>query len=189
LVIANFIICANLGDCRSGNIFFPLVSSVVYDLSHSFRVWFMIFPTRFEWGLAYIPLNGFRNPESLDITDNSQLVWLRCLLHSFRVWFPIFSTPLECVFTSSPLVSSVVLHLLHSFRVWFHIFSTRFECVFSRDHKGNMPYEQTRVRSLGAEIIDGRVMGRPFTLETSVVWYLLHSKRVKFMYLLHSKRV
>ncbi len=31
----------------------------------------------------------------------------------------IFSTRFECSFTSSPLVSSVVLHLLHSFRVCF----------------------------------------------------------------------
>ncbi len=31
-------------------------------------------------------------------------------------------------FTSSPLVSSVFLHLLNSFRVYFYIFSTRFEC-------------------------------------------------------------
>jgi hypothetical protein len=34
-------------------------------------------------------------------------------------------------FTSSPLVSSVFLHLLHSSRVYFYIFSTRFECIFS----------------------------------------------------------
>ncbi len=32
--------------------------------------------------------------------------------------------------TSSPLVSSVILHLLHSFGVYFYIFSTRFECIF-----------------------------------------------------------
>jgi hypothetical protein len=32
------------------------------------------------------------------------------LLHSLRVWFYIFPTRLEYVFTSSPLVSSVVLY-------------------------------------------------------------------------------
>ncbi len=35
--------------------------------------------------------------------------------HSFRVWFYIFPNRFECSFTSSSLVSSVVLHLLHSF--------------------------------------------------------------------------
>ncbi len=39
------------------------------------------------------------------------------VLHSFRVYFHIFSTRFECIFTSSPLVSSVFLRLLHSFRV------------------------------------------------------------------------
>ncbi len=38
-------------------------------------------------------------------------------IHSFRVCFYIFSTRLECISTSSPLVSSVVSHLPHSFRV------------------------------------------------------------------------
>ncbi len=51
-------------------------------------------------------------------------------LHSFRVYFHILPTLFECIFTSSPLVSSVFSHLLHSFRVYFHIFSTRFECIF-----------------------------------------------------------
>jgi hypothetical protein len=36
-------------------------------------------------------------------------------LISFRVQVYIFPTRLECIFTSSPLVSSVVLHLPHSF--------------------------------------------------------------------------
>ncbi len=52
----------------------------------------------------------------------------------------IFSTRFEFVFSSSPLVSSVLLHLLHSFRVCFCIFSTRFESVFqytNRDHYPN----------------------------------------------------
>ena len=31
----------------------------------------------------------------------------------------VFSTRFECIFTSSSLVSSVVLNLFHSFRVWF----------------------------------------------------------------------
>jgi hypothetical protein len=42
---------------------------------------------------------------------SSQLVWSVFLdfFHSFRVYFYIFSTRFECIFTSSPLVSSVVL--------------------------------------------------------------------------------
>ncbi len=36
--------------------------------------------------------------------------------------FHIFSTRFECIFTSSPLVSSVFLHLLNSFRVYFFKF-------------------------------------------------------------------
>jgi hypothetical protein len=36
--------------------------------------------------------------------------------------------------TSSPLVSSVVLHFLYSFRVYFGIFSTRFECFLHLLH-------------------------------------------------------
>ena len=51
--------------------------------------------------------------------------------HSFRVYFRIFSTRFECIFASSPLVSSVFSHLLHSFRVYLHIFSTSFECGFT----------------------------------------------------------
>ena len=43
--------------------------------------------------------------------------------HSFRVQFYIFSTRFECSFTSSPLVSSVVLNLPHSFRVQFQTHS------------------------------------------------------------------
>ncbi len=47
-----------------------------------------------------------------------------------RMYSGEISTRFECSSTSSPLVSSVILHLLHSFRVYFHIFSTRFECIF-----------------------------------------------------------
>jgi hypothetical protein len=53
--------------------------------------------------------------------------------------FMIFFTRFECSFTSSPLVSSVFLHLPHSFRVYFYIFSTRFECSFSSCFESQLP--------------------------------------------------
>ncbi len=51
------------------------------------------------------------------------------LLHSFRVYFHLFSTRFECIFTSSPLVSSVFLrHCLLVRRVTFkHGSFVRFE--------------------------------------------------------------
>ena len=113
------------------------------------------------------------------------LVTYTYFLHSFRVWIYIFSTRFECEFTSSPLVSSVVLHLphsfrvyflrlLHSFRVWIYIFSTRFECTdFSRGicKMRTMTWEKDytvpiRVKS---------------TLETSGEDVKVHSKRVEKM--------
>ncbi len=59
---------------------------------------------------------------SKDMTDDAQIK-LNKMIKGY-----IFSTRFECEFTSSPLVSSVHLHLLHSFRVCIYIFSTRFEC-------------------------------------------------------------
>ncbi len=61
------------------------------------------------------------------------------LLHSFRVYFYIFSTRLECIFTSSPPVWSVFLHLPHPFGVYFYIFPTRFKCRFSDDPTPDNP--------------------------------------------------
>jgi hypothetical protein len=66
------------------------------------------------------------------------------LPHSFRVWFHIFPTRFECIFTSSPLISSVVSHLPHSFRVYFYNFSTRFECGFRSEDA--LTYEQAQNR-------------------------------------------
>ncbi len=100
-----------------------------------------------------------------------------------QFWVHMFSTRFECIFTSSPLVSSVFLgesepsqwalaearyqnrfmarndtkvHLLHPFRVQFYIFSTDFQCSFTSS-----------------------------PLISSVVLHLLHSFRVQFGVMIH----
>ena len=117
----------------------PLVSSVVFSLL-----------------LISLTLGHYQKRRGRECCTCSHLPqWYH--LHSFRVYFNIFSTRFECIFTSSPLVSSVFSHLLHSFRVYFsyhilrhsllctpkelvcghfldiqgHLFSTRFECNFT----------------------------------------------------------
>ena len=69
-----------------------LVSSVVLHLPQSLRVYFYIFPTRFECSYT-----------SFSLVSS---VFLH-LSHQFRVYFYIFPTRFECIFTSFPLVSSV----------------------------------------------------------------------------------
>ncbi len=69
----------------------PLVSSVVFKISDGVA--------------AYFENNG------IEPTTSDELFQL---LEQLQV---IFSTRFWCILVSSPLVSSVVLHLLHSFRV------------------------------------------------------------------------
>jgi hypothetical protein len=62
---------------------FPLVSSVFFNLPHSFRVYFYIFLTRFECifqSSSPVPSVFFNLP------------------HSFRVYFSILLTRFECIF-------------------------------------------------------------------------------------------
>jgi hypothetical protein len=100
----------------------------LFGLLHSFRVWFYIFSTRFECSFTSSPLVSsvvFRKYQkqrnkyyfavlTFDSVETSQFVYseldgLGNLLHSFRVYFYIFSALFECIFTSSPPVSSVFL--------------------------------------------------------------------------------
>ncbi len=96
---------------------------------------------------------GEQNEKREEEEEFSQLLPQQCNCYplGLRSHFDIFPTRFECRFTSSPLVSSVVLHLLHSFRVQFYIFSARFECSFTSS-----------------------------PLVSSVVLHLLHSFRVQF---------
>ncbi len=87
----------------------------------------------------------------------------------FECSFRIFPTRFECSFKSSPLVSSVVLHLPHSFRVSFYIFPTRFECSFSTLIDLNMISEAERYGHLLMEEDEKDVQVK------------LHSKRVEKM--------
>ncbi len=94
--------------------------------------------------------------------------------------FHIFSARFECGFASSPLVSSVVLHLIHSFRVWFHIFSTRFECSSARGD---------RLASVSPEACDlvFSLLELDFLKRSNIKkvldheWLKIHSKRVEKM--------
>jgi hypothetical protein len=109
----------------------------------------------------------------------------RGLLHSFRVYFSIFPTRFECIFPSSPLVSSVFFHLPHSFRVYFYIFSTRFECIF--------PIFPTRFECIftssplvssvffPSSPLVSSVFFPSSPLVSSVFFHLLHSFRVYFL--------
>ncbi len=72
-------ICALQTRSRSS----PLISSQFYRLLHPFRVYFIVFPTRFECIVSSSP------PVSS--------VFHR-LLHPFRVYFIVFSTRFECNF-------------------------------------------------------------------------------------------
>ncbi len=101
----------------------------------------------------------------------------------------IFYTRNECGFISSTLASSVFSHLPHSFRVYFHIFPTRFECIFT---SSPLVSSVVSVRSSRVWLMwlrsrhppwrpKGRTANwrsRSSPLETSVVYHLLHSKRV-----------
>ncbi len=95
---------------------------------------FYIFPTRLECGFTFsppvssvvlylFPGDNFQEKQKLQSKQINK--GLRDLIHPFRI-----PTRFECIFTSFPLVSSVVSQLSHSFRVYFHIFPTRFECDF-----------------------------------------------------------
>ncbi len=72
--------------------------------------------TRNEWGTCKLHSNWV---EKIRITLFSGFLsgchWMASFRYAF--WKTIFSTRFECIFTSSPLVSSVFLHLPHSFRV------------------------------------------------------------------------
>ncbi len=85
--------------------------------------------------------------------------------------FGIFSTRFECSFTSSPLVSSVVLHLLHSFGVWF------FTAI-----KSNLSNTKKEI-SKQLELIrrENETQIRIVQLELAEVLEKLHSKRVEKM--------
>ncbi len=100
-----------------------LVLSVFLQLLNSFRVYFCIFPTRFECIFASSQLissvflhlpNLFRVEFSSTGAKQPSRYKLRANREDRKV---TQITPLECSFTSSPLHSSVVLHLLHSFWV------------------------------------------------------------------------
>ncbi len=97
------------------------------------------------------------------------------------VWVLVFilAVPLRVlsvIFTSSPLVSSVDLHLPHSFLVWICISSTRFECSFK-----SSPLVASVI--LGSEFkIDASYLGPTvaITQQLEVSDYSkLHSKRVE----------
>jgi hypothetical protein len=95
-------------------------------LLHSFRVYFLIFPLVSS---VFSPFRALLLGYDEQIS-NLLIVNLHVAHPDLGLFSAIFSTRFEFVFTSSPPVSSVVLHLLNSFRVCFHTFSTRFECVF-----------------------------------------------------------
>ncbi len=78
----------------------PLVSSVVSGLLWNYDHILSIL-SQFSPGLVPLVLNGHAHRKAKYMDRNTG----------------IFSTRFECIFTSSPLVSSVFLHLLHSFRV------------------------------------------------------------------------
>ncbi len=105
--------------------------------SHSKRVVKIQIPTRFE---CIFPL---------PISECSQcLFWWSEAIPQER-WNPVSAylkvrarDPFEYRGLSSPLVSSVFLHLLYSLRVYFSIFLTRFECkfvMFSTRFEFNLP--------------------------------------------------
>jgi hypothetical protein len=95
------------------------------------------------------------------------------------VYYCIFSTRFECIIASSPLVSSVLLHLLHSFRVYYCIFSTRFECIFH--------IFSTRFECSFSKLCEKEKHSTVSSREASVMVKLtialvkLHSKRVEKM--------
>jgi hypothetical protein len=95
----------------------PLVSSVVLNLPHSFRVFLLELPECFDGILHTILLiwkySKVSSPLVSSVVSN--------LPHSLRVNFLIFLTRLECIFESFPA----------GFECNFEIFSTRFECKFS----------------------------------------------------------
>ena len=81
--------------------------------------WAYIFTTRFECGFAIFPTR---------FECSFQIINIFWLIGGVVVAFLNLTGERE---KSSPLVTSVFLHLLHSFRVYFYIFSTRFECIFT----------------------------------------------------------
>ncbi len=68
----------------------PLVSSVIIDLLHSFRVYFGRYYQKEHWGNEDIQVS--RGSASSPPVSSVALH----LLHPFRVWLCIFSTRLEC---------------------------------------------------------------------------------------------
>ncbi len=81
---------------------FSPVLSVILHLLHSFRVCFYR-------GQRLINLSTTLMGSGSDCTLTAWRITKLHLLDSFRVWIYIFSTRFECGFTSSRLVSSVVL--------------------------------------------------------------------------------
>ncbi len=132
---------------------------------------FYIFSTRFECSLPFFAL------------VSSVVLHL---LHSFRVWFYIFSTRFDCGF-----------HIFSTrFECSFHIFSTRFECKNSatfawliRSWLMWLPKDLNwswkcsiltdRVKAIFSTRFECGLWSSP--LVSSVVYYLLHSFRVRFM--------
>ncbi len=86
-------------------------------LLHSFRVWFCIFSTRFECSLRSVRKNmaGFVRNIYI-VTERTQVT---------------FPPRFECVYTCSPLVSSVFILIPHSFRVYLYLFPTRLEFIYT----------------------------------------------------------
>ncbi len=94
---------------------------MVFDLLHSFGVWFSIFSTRFECSFSHTmdfqssntrPFLVFKKENLKDDgqynAEFSKYIFLG-KTHSFGVWFWFFTLVSSVVSRSSPLVSSVVL--------------------------------------------------------------------------------
>ncbi len=111
--------------------------------------------TRNEWETR--GTNGFSNgivPMLRVFNDTSRYVdqgggKRKGKLHSFRVYFHIFSTRLECIFTSSPLVSSVVLGAFAIYLEPWH--ADVFDFV---EMKKNHGYEERRGTKLHSKRVE-----------------------------------
>ncbi len=91
----------------------------------------------------------------------------------------IFSARFECIFSSSPPVSSVFFHLLHSFRVFF--FSQVFQGSVHNNTMENLPHTFSLLKSNAWLLILTIVPATVNTLETSGEDARTHSKRVEKM--------